>query len=185
MKRNFILSIIAALVVCVGVLTSCGDDVPEIKSNRLTKSGKTVDLPYAGIFIGDWGCSIFLTDDATVSLVEEVGTETNPCPANFVTIDIPNDYLGEWVKSTKAMSSETDFYFGASVDGKFTWFVEPPVLTKFECYVDYKEGVLTVDISATNDNSKLSTLKSSSEETAKVTFKGKPEVSDFYLFYGM
>ena len=185
-KIKFIVALLA-VVVCSGVVSSCGDDdEPSITKNQLTKRGETVDLLYAGIFKDSWGYSIFITNDASVDLTKEVGTESNPVPDDFVTIDIPFKKLGKRVKNVKDVTGDEDYYFGASVDGSFKWF-DGKYLVKYNGYVDYDDkGMLIVDITAENDYTKETekNLKMLAKESVNVTFKGKPIVSSEYLYNG-
>ena len=187
MKKIALLSVLLALVVSSTVLTSCGDDEPTIKKNEFTKLGKTVDLPYSGIYQDGWGYSIFITDDSSVDLEHRIGTESNPTPANFVTIDVPFGELDKWVKEPKIIDLDGNFYFGACVDGDLVWFDKLPVLVKFKCYIDYTEsGTLIVDISAENDyTQKNSMAKMLDKESVRVTFRGKPVIAEDYLFNGI
>ncbi|MBR5437095.1 MAG: hypothetical protein IK120_09595 [Muribaculaceae bacterium] len=184
-KIKFIVALLA-VVVCAGVVSSCGDDdEPSITKNQLTKMGETADLLYAGIFKGSWGYSIFITNDASVDLTKEIGTESNPAPDDFVTIDIPFSKLGKRVKKVKDVTDDDDYYFGASLNGSFKWF-DGAALVMFNGYVNYDDEMLTVDITAENDYTKVAekNLKKLAKESVKVTFKGKPVIASEYLYEG-
>ena len=183
MKKIKFFVALLAVAVCAGVVSSCGDDdKTTITKNQLTKGAETVDLLYAGIYKATWGYSIFITNDASVDLTKAIGTESNPVPDDFATIDIPFDKLGKRFKKVKDIVDDDDYYFGASIDGDFKWF-DSDALVSFNGYVDYdSEGTLTVDITAQNDYTKTTLAKKLAKESVKVTFKGIPVIATDYLY---
>lgn len=186
MKKIKFFVALLAVAVCAGVVSSCGDDdKSSITKNQLTKGAETVDLLYAGIYKATWGYSIFITNDASVDLTKAIGTESNPVPDDFATIDIPFSKLGKRVKNVKDVTDDDDYYFGASLNGSFNWF-HGAVLINFNGFVNYVDGMLTVDITAENDYTKAAekNLKMLAKESVRVTFKGKPVVSSEYLYEG-
>ena len=185
MKKLYFIATLFALVMSSAMLTSCGDDEPTIKENQLTKLGETVKLYYAGIFKDEVNgvYSIFITNDNMVDLTKEVGTPGNPGPSDFVAIDIPFKMMGKRIKDAYTIT-DSGYYFGACVDNDLVWFDWAPYLVSFNGYVNYdKDGVLTVDISATNDYTKAGPkLKKLAKESVKVTFQGEPVIASEKLY---
>lgn len=178
MKKIRFIAMLVAAVVGVSLLSSCGSDEPEIKENQVSKGSESAKLVYAGIYDDSKVYSIVITDDPNVDLTKAVGTSSNPIPDNCVAIAIPHDKVGKRIKSASEIEKDDYYWFGVAVNGDFSWF-DGSELTNFNGYVDYtKDGVLTVDISATNDYTKVKKL---AKESVKVTFKGTPVIGSEFL----
>ena len=162
-------------------LFACGGEEPKDGENVFAIDGVKHKIANVGIYGGQNGYDIVFVDNASIDLSKAIGDyDYFYAKCSSAVVDINKSLLGKNISDIDDFVAEGwNSYIGFRDKGKDShyWTDEDlDYINPFSCYVTYKSGKLTANIS-------LEGSWSGVKHTFSMTYSGKPVVSKEYIYY--